>query len=231
MKKLFKKRWRRWRRAIWTCVILLLAGVAIWSGQSMKEQMKHLLTGPTDKRPLAVETMNYLQIEEDKEEDRIQQQRAFMQQLNKSKTKKNVHLRTSYVCGVEEQDMGRLSADGVYELMNRNPLWQGRFDDHGDVWLEQTVSDLSPACKRQAYMSVDMQGNLTLFDGPPEEEKVLRTFFQLDVGSMESSLPQDVVKQLEEGIRIQDIEEYNSVLSTFSDYARDMSENVMKRNP
>ena len=47
----------------------------------------------------------------------------------------------------------------------------------------------------------------------------MRTFFQLDVGSMESSLPRDVIQRLEEGIRIQDMEEYNSVLSTFSDYA------------
>lgn len=230
-KKLFRKRWRRWRRAIWSCAILLTAGIMIWSGQNIKDQMNKLLTAASDDTPLAVETMHYLQIEDDKLEERRQDQREFMQKLNTSKGKKHVHVRITYVCGIEEQDMGKLTADGIYELMNKNPLWQGRLDNKGEVWLEQTVSDLSPTCKRQAYMSIDSNGNLTLFDGPPEEEKVMRTFFQLDVGSMESSLPRDVIQQLEEGIRIQDMEEYNSVLSTFSDYARDMAENVMNPTP
>lgn len=230
-KRLFRKRWRRWRRAIWSCAIVLIVCIALWSVQNIKEQTKKLLTAASDETPLAIETMHYLQIEDDKQKERMQDQRAFMQKLNASRGKKHVHVRITYVCGIEEQDLGKLTADGIYELMNKNPLWQGRLDKKGEVWLEQNVSDLSPTCKRQAYISMDADGNLTLFDGPPEEEKVMKTFFQLDVGSMESSLPEDVLKQLEEGIRVQDMDEFNSVLSTFSDYARDMAENVMKPNP
>ncbi|KOP64431.1 hypothetical protein AMS62_03535 [Bacillus sp. FJAT-18019] len=230
-KRLFRKRWRRWRRAIWSCSIVLIVCALLWSVQNIKEQTKKLLTAASDETPLALETMHYLQIEDHKQKERMQDQRAFMQKLNASRGKKHVHVRITYVCGVEEQDLGKLTADGIYELMNKNPLWQGRLDKKGEVWLEQNVSDLSPTCKRQAYISMDANGNLTLFDGPPEEEKVMKTFFQLDVGSMESSLPEDVLKQLEEGIRVQDMDEFNSVLSTFSDYARDMAENVMKLTP
>lgn len=233
IKKLFRKRWRRWRRAIWTCLILLLFGVAAWSGQNLQEQMTNLLTEFRAEGPLAIETLHVLQNEEEQQHkaELDEKQREFMQQLNESKVKRQVHLKTTYVCGVEEQKLGRLNADSIYELLNKNPQWQGRINDEGEVWLERSISDLSPECKRQAYMSVDANGNLTLFDGPPEEEKVLRTFFQLDIGSMESSLPKGVIKQLEEGIRIQDIDEYNSVLSTFSDYARDQAENVMSPAP
>ncbi|SMF89154.1 forespore regulator of the sigma-K checkpoint [Paenibacillus uliginis N3/975] len=226
MKKQFRKRWRRWRRAIWTCTLILIIGGVVWAGQTLPDQMKKLLTQMTDDSPIALETLNYLQNGGDGESE---EQRVFMQQLNDSQEKRIVHLRTLYVCGVEEQILGSLDADSVYTLLNNNPAWKGRMDDNGEVWLEETVSDdLSPTCKEQAYMSVDANGNLTLFDGPPQEEKVLRTFFQLDIDSMESSLPKDVLKQLQDGIRIQDIDEYNSVLSTFSDYARDMAENVMK---
>ncbi|WP_369122684.1 BofC C-terminal domain-containing protein [Trinickia caryophylli] len=41
-------------------------------------------------------------------------------------------------------------------------------------------------------------------------------------------MPDHIWKQLQDGIRVQDIEEYNSVLSTFSDYARDTAEEVMQ---
>ncbi|MNI90437.1 hypothetical protein D3C73_1479580 [compost metagenome] len=48
---------------------------------------------------------------------------------------------------------------------------------------------------------------------------MIRTFFQLDVQHMKSSLPGDAVNQLYSGIRISDLADYNSVLSTFSEYA------------
>lgn len=225
MKKQFKKRWKRWRRAVWSSALFLIIGGLLLAGQTLPEQMKQLLTQMTDGSPIAIETLNYLQ---DNDEE-LGEQRVFMQQLNDSQGNMKVHLRTSYVCGVEEQVIGSLDADSIYTLLNNNPSWKGKIDASGEVWLEETVTDdLSPACKEQAYMSVDANGNLTLFDGPPQEEKVLRTFFQLDIDSMESSLPKDVLKQLQDGIRIQDIDEYNSVLSTFSDYARDLAENVMK---
>lgn len=225
-KKQIRKRWKRWKRAIWTFTLFLMIGCLAWAGQTLPDQMKKLLTQMTDESPIAIETLNYLQNIGDLESD---EQRVFMQQLNNTQGKMKVHLRTSFVCGVEEQSIGELDADTVYSLLNNNPSWKGKMDVNGDVWLEETVTDdLSPACKEQAYMSIDANGNLTLFEGPPQEEKVLRTFFQLDIGSMESSLPKDVLKQLQDGIRIQDIEEYNSVLSTFSDYARDLAENVMK---
>ena len=59
------------------------------------------------------------------------------------------------------------------------------------------------------------------------KQKVLRTFFQLDVHYMESSLPKERLNELVNGIRISDMDDYNSVLSTFSDFATDKSEKVM----
>ncbi|MNZ89817.1 hypothetical protein D3C78_1087530 [compost metagenome] len=90
------------------------------------------------------------------------------------------------------------------------------------------MNDLSTLTKKEAYIGVDAFGNLKLFKGPPVQEKVLKTFFQMDMGSLKSSLPESIWKELHEGIRVQDIEEYNSVLSTFSDYAREAAEHVMQ---
>jgi forespore regulator of the sigma-K checkpoint len=96
------------------------------------------------------------------------------------------------------------------------------------VYFEQSIEDMSEHCKANAYMGVDKKGNLTLFDGVPKKEKVVRTFFQLDVRYMESSLPQDKLDQLAKGIRISDMDEYNSVLSTYSDFAVEQNQKVMK---
>lgn len=92
------------------------------------------------------------------------------------------------------------------------------------LWEEPTDEII----KENTYFGLDDQGILSLFEGLPSEKKVIRSFFQLDVEYLESSLPRDMVDQLYEGIEVTDYAEYNSVLSTFSDYAIDISEEVMK---
>jgi forespore regulator of the sigma-K checkpoint len=46
----------------------------------------------------------------------------------------------------------------------------------------------------------------------------------MNIEYLESSLPPDTVRQLREGIPIADLAEYNSVLSTFSEFALEQSE-------
>lgn len=97
------------------------------------------------------------------------------------------------------------------------------------LWQEtESASEVIPEW-REGYIGIDSNGNLSLFDGPPKQEKVIRTFFQLDVETMESALPSEVLNQLQAGIRIQDVDEYNSVLSTFSDYALPESDQMLQQ--
>nr|WP_238357384.1 BofC C-terminal domain-containing protein [Cohnella zeiphila] len=94
--------------------------------------------------------------------------------------------------------------------------------------MEETVDDFSPACGKSAYVGIDQVGNVSLYDGPPRKEKVLRTFFQLDVKSLESSMSKEKLKELADGIRVTDRDEFNSVMSTFSDYAREKTAEALK---
>jgi forespore regulator of the sigma-K checkpoint len=84
--------------------------------------------------------------------------------------------------------------------------------------MEQ-IDDLSPGCKDTAYFGLDKEDNLSLFDGVPSDKKVIRTFFQLNMGFLESSLQMEAIEELRQGIRVTDMLEYNSVLSTFSEFA------------
>lgn len=68
----------------------------------------------------------------------------------------------------------------------------------------------------ELYMGIDSKGNLVLYEGSTEKKKPIETFFQLDIEYLETSLPHETVGQLYEGIRIRDLEEYNSVLSSLS---------------
>lgn len=224
LKKSLKKNWKWWKRIIGTTAMCITVVVIAGWGLHLSEKVQTLLSSKTE---IAVETLKYQY--NSVLEGEVLSDLSFLQKLKDSDEVFKVVVNKNYICGQEKRVIGQMRSNQIIELLHNNPTWSGHFDHNGEVMLVESISDLSPVCKQKAYMSMDGAGNLTLYEGPPQKEKVLKTFFQLDINSMESALPEGVLKQLYDGIRIQDIDEYNSVISTFSDYAREYSENVMKR--
>ncbi len=158
-----------------------------------------------------------------------EQQSSVIKALEQQQQPLTVQLRRVYLCGEESKPLGRMMNKQVLQLLHGYSDWKADLNEQqGTVNVELHIEDLSEHCKANAYMSVDKKGNLALFDGVPKKEKVVRTFFQLDIHYMESSLPQNKLDELSKGIRISDIDEYNSVLSTFSDYAAQPNQRVMR---
>ncbi|SDT30464.1 forespore regulator of the sigma-K checkpoint [Paenibacillaceae bacterium GAS479] len=139
-----------------------------------------------------------------------------------------VILRRSYLCGEESQPLGTLSPEDVHRLLLEQPRLTASVEGDSVVLSEQ-INDLSDTCRRSATFGVDSGGSLTLFEGPPKEEKVMKTFYQLDLRYMESSLPKEELDRLMSGIRVQDKDEFNSILSSYDDYAVGNSEGAMQR--
>lgn len=246
LKKQLWRRWRRWKRAPWVGAACIILTVLAWRGMQVPEEISGLLNHsawrlPSSLRHAAVQNGDsddsvpvvaaiYTAPEKGGEEQGAAgNQEELLKAVSTDPVSRKVHLKTTYVAGEEVQTLpGILNPAQLQTLIVDHPGWNGWISKEGDLWLERRVNDLPPMIKNNAYIGVDEQGNLTLFQGPPASEKALKTFFQMDMGSMKSSLPEEIWKQLHEGIRVQDIEEYNSVLSTFSDYARDTAEQVMQ---
>jgi forespore regulator of the sigma-K checkpoint len=139
-----------------------------------------------------------------------------------------VILHKIYICGEEYETLGQYGSEAAEQLRQNNPHWKVEGIDGGKVIFSAELEDLSPECKRNAYMGLDANGSLTLFEGKPGSGRAVRSFFQLNMEHVENSLPMETVQELMKGIRVSDYAEYNSVLSTFSDYAIDDAEQVMK---
>ncbi len=221
-KKQIRKRWRRWKRAVWTIGACALVALMAWMGMLLSEQMEKLMTD----KPLALETITTLRDVQEADDS----PQEWLEDLRETTQMRIVHLNKIYTCGEDNSVLGLMKPAEIAQLSKEHPTWNGRLAPGGDVWFDERIQGLSEICQRDGYVGIDNKGNLSLFDGPPKQEKVIRTFFQLDVETMESALPTEVLKQLKSGIRIQDVEEYNSVLSTFSDFALEESENTMQQN-
>ena len=132
---------------------------------------------------------------------------------------RTVDIRKQYVCGEEWTSLGVLSPDDIVQYKDDHPTAKISIGDDGHVTFFEQINDLSPACKINSYFGLDHLGNLSLFQDVPEKEQVLRTFFQLNMERIRSSLPSEVLGELKNGIQIHDLAEFNSVLSTFSEFA------------
>jgi forespore regulator of the sigma-K checkpoint len=126
-----------------------------------------------------------------------------------------------------------MDAADILAYHKNNPYTVVGLVAEGSVHFVKTIEDLSPRCKENAYFGMDKGGNLSLFEGVPRvgDSNVIQTFFQLNIEHLESSLPRDAIKELYRGIQVRDLSEYNSVLSTFSDYAVEVTEKAMQHSP
>ncbi len=131
-----------------------------------------------------------------------------------------VILHRIYVCGEEIVELGRLDKEHIMMQQYHHPTWAMTIDgEHTIIRFSEKIEDLSPYCKQHAFFGIDKQEAFSLFDGEPMNEKIMKTFFQMNIPYLESVLPQSELDKLFGGIRVRDLDEYNSVLSTFSRYS------------
>jgi forespore regulator of the sigma-K checkpoint len=214
--KYLKRKLRRKRSwiALGTFIVLCVTG---W----MLHAAGHIPSGTISKEAVSQATFAKLTPGED------QRVKEAIKMLRGIADSRKTYLLKSYICGEERQELGIKTPGQMIEEQMKHPGWMLSFSVKDEVTFTEHINDLSPECKLKAVFGMDENGNLSLFSGPPGKDNVIRTFFQLNIEHLESSLPRDTVKQLHKGIRVSDLEEYNSVLSTFSDYAVEETEQAM----
>jgi forespore regulator of the sigma-K checkpoint len=150
--------------------------------------------------------------------NKIDPDETVLSMLSEAGDKLDVTTIRTFICGEETEHLGVLTPAEIRNIHSEHPEWVVSRNGTNVVLMEQ-IDDLSPGCKDTAYFGLDKEDNLSLFDGVPSDKKVIRTFFQLNMGFLESSLQMEAIEELRQGIRVTDMLEYNSVLSTFSEFA------------
>lgn len=210
--KQLKRRLKMKKRWLSLGAYLLLAGsaaAAFWLDQRAEEP------GPDPLAAVAAVSPDEAVLEQEAEAANA----GVLEMVRKGKGSRQVVLHNEYVCGEETSESRSMTSQEILDFYKEHPDARLNLDDSGRLHVREEIEDLSPQCRENAYFGMDKNGNLSLFEGIPEQERVIRTFFQLDVQHMKSSLPGDAVNQLYSGIRVSDMDDYNSVLSTFSEYA------------
>lgn len=116
---------------------------------------------------------------------------------------------------------GEMSEERVLEtIWSMEDFW-AKYDDWQLVDMEQNkavfrqdIDDISPLLKTNGYFGLSDEGVLTIFNGRPGGANIIQSFFQIDLGRLES-FKRD---QLKKGIPIKTKQCYEEVLETFKPY-------------
>ncbi|KKI92351.1 hypothetical protein WQ54_10065 [Bacillus sp. SA1-12] len=94
--------------------------------------------------------------------------------------------------------------------------WQLIDQSEEKIVLQQKIDDISPLLKTNGYFGIDGDGVLSLFNGKPETQDVIQSFFQIDVKKLESRKHDELIQ----GIRIHSKDQYLEVLKTYEAYSK-----------
>lgn len=127
-------------------------------------------------------------------------------------------LSRTYLCGIEDEQRIPLKGESLEQVLSAYSGWEIISAEAGRLMLQKRENDIAPTCKANGYFGLSKDGVLTLFNGLPAEQEVIQTFYQINTQRMEASLPKEDVELLHQGIRVRDLAEYNSVLSTYGEF-------------
>jgi forespore regulator of the sigma-K checkpoint len=94
--------------------------------------------------------------------------------------------------------------------------WQLIDQNEERVVFQRSIDDISPLLKTNGYFGIDDDGTLSIFNGKPETNEVIQSFFQIDVKKLESRKHDELIQ----GIRIQSRDQYLEVLKTLEAYSK-----------
>lgn len=94
--------------------------------------------------------------------------------------------------------------------------WQFIGVKNDKLVFRKDMDDISPLLKANGYFGVTDEGILTIFNGKPYKSHIIQSFFQIDVGKLESRKRMELKK----GIPIKSKDQYVEVLETFKTYSK-----------
>ncbi|SDY47088.1 forespore regulator of the sigma-K checkpoint [Evansella caseinilytica] len=117
---------------------------------------------------------------------------------------------------------GEISEEIVLEtIWSMEDFWAYYHDwqliDQNDVQVifRKELNDISPLLKINGYFGLAEDGTLNIYNGKPEDNNVIQSFFQVNTSRLKSHLHQDLLK----GIPVTSKDHYIQVLKMVEKYA------------
>ncbi|GAF65908.1 hypothetical protein BTS2_2807 [Bacillus sp. TS-2] len=80
-----------------------------------------------------------------------------------------------------------------------------------EMVFRKTINELSPVVKIHGYFGMSEDGNIHIYEGLPEDEQIIQSFFQIDTRKLKGKLKEE----LAQGIKVEDKSQFNKMVKKF----------------
>jgi forespore regulator of the sigma-K checkpoint len=126
-----------------------------------------------------------------------------------------VILERVYLDGEISQEVVHEKCWSLENFWAKYDQWQLTDMDESTMVFRKQVNDISPLLKANGFFGITENGVLTIFNGRPDQLRIIQSFFQIDIKKLESSKQEE----LNQGIPIKTKDRYVEVLETFKPYS------------
>ena len=127
-----------------------------------------------------------------------------------------VILERLYVDGELSQETTKEMIWSLEEFWAKYDQWQLIEMKKDQMVFRVYIDDISPLLKTNGYFGITDEGVFTIFNGRPKQTNIIQSFFQIDLGKLESKK----WEELKKGIPIKTKEQYVQVIETFKPYSK-----------
>jgi forespore regulator of the sigma-K checkpoint len=150
------------------------------------------------------------------EKERLAYANHVSEEETNSPLQVEVMLRCLYLDGEVSEENVRETIYSMENFWAKYEEWQFIGVKNEKLVFRKEMDDISPLLKANGYFGVTDEGILTIFNGKPYKSNIIQSFFQIDVGKLESHKR----LELKEGIPIKNKDQYVEVLETFKTYSK-----------
>jgi forespore regulator of the sigma-K checkpoint len=150
------------------------------------------------------------------EKERLAYANHVSEEETNSPLQVEVMLRCLYLDGEVSEENVRETIYSMENFWAKYDEWQFIGVKNEKLVFRKEMDDISPLLKANGYFGVTDEGILTIFNGKPYKSNIIQSFFQIDVGKLESHKR----LELKEGIPIKNKDQYVEVLETFKTYSK-----------
>ncbi len=126
----------------------------------------------------------------------------------------NIVLERIYLDGEKSQERIQETILSMEDFWAHYEGWDLIDQNENELIFRREVEDISPLLKINGYFGITEDGILSIYEGEPNEEKVIQSFFQLDTRKLKSQDHTELIK----GIPVQNLKRYEEVLQVFGQY-------------
>jgi forespore regulator of the sigma-K checkpoint len=153
------------------------------------------------------------------------QQVAFANDQAKEEIKVPIEVELQLKCMYLDGEVSEETVtETIYSMENfwaKYEEWQFIGMENERLVFQKEMDDISPLLKANGYFGITNDGILSIFNGKPYKSHIIQSFFQIDVGKLESHKRDE----LQKGIPIKTKDRYVEVLETFKTYTKEKQAN------